>query len=525
MLGLLLGGWLAKKAFEGRHKDDNNNKDSDSDSDMEEETSEEKGEEETSSSEIVNSGNKVHRLCKKCAEVKSLLDDEIEDDFLGTANEILQHRGCDLCQLIRGILVDRTKNPRITTALGDGTRDKVRTLIGTLRVIFDDFGEDSVLVSLAKKPKDPKTSDREPQPVCIAEVSFSKELQSAHIYPLSLTTALTVRRQNAAQIHGGANIDVKQIKGWIDECEKTHGPQCTESHMSNIRTHGELNPHFIHVWEMRIVDGSFNWKYLTLSYVWGGIEMLKATKALMPSLKQFHSLSARLDQIPQVIKDAIALTKALGMKYLWVDSLCIAQDDALEKHRMLQAMDIVHMKSFLTIVALSGEDSTYPLYGLDPGTRTPFKHIGWANGTYLVASPPPLYCAMNESIYETRGWTFQERLLSRRCLYITRYQVYFNCVNWYWDENQTSEKFNRPARVMKNNLLSRLRFYDIPAGLAPSPDVIYEIYKELVEGYTSRALSYPSDVLNAFYGIGAVLEQLCGDGKVRSSSFGLLSSM
>ena len=86
------------------------------------------------------------------------------------------------------------------------------------------------------------------------------------------------------------------------------------------------------------------------------------------------------NELPLVIRDSIILIGELGLRYLWVDSLCIVQDNWEEKLQLIQLMDTVYTRSFLMIVAVAGKDSSYPLSGVRAGTRAPFKHIEWANG-------------------------------------------------------------------------------------------------------------------------------------------------
>jgi hypothetical protein len=369
----------------------------------------------------------------------------------------------------------------------------------------------------------------------IGSIYFLKQLTFEQLSPVSRDLAeRLVKSVEIAQVHDGTQVDVRKIRSWIRDCEENHGNPYNGRHIAAVRGGERIPISFIDVLEMCIVDGSSEWEYLTLSYVWGRGPILMAKKAEIGSLKKRLGLEARRMEIPRVISDAIAFTRSLGRRYLWVDSLCIVQDDAQNKHSMINLMDIIYTRSFLTIIAASGGNSNCPLYGLDTGTRAPFRSIGWENGEYLVTEPPELHYVLPESPYERRGWTFRERLLSRSCLFFTKRQIYFQYVTLYREESEKRREVHPlnpttvPFTMTYNNinfLVSELKRYQIPEGLTPPPHIVLQTYTRLGEEYTTRPLSYPTDILNEFMGISALLEQLCGEGKLGTSCYGLLGSM
>jgi hypothetical protein len=74
-----------------------------------------------------------------------------------------------------------------------------------------------------------------------------------------------------------------------------------------------------------------------------------------------------------MVQDATLFVQSIGEKYLWVDSLCIAQDDIANKHDQIKNMNMVYSKAFATIVALSGRDASATLPGVRPATRSSQK--------------------------------------------------------------------------------------------------------------------------------------------------------
>jgi hypothetical protein len=109
--------------------------------------------------------------------------------------------------------------------------------------------------------------------------------------------------------------------------------------------------------------------FLALSYVWG-----KESQPLILKRenKDFLGVPGVLTayDIPKTIEDAISLTKQLGFRYLWVDALCIIQDDENVKLNFLPKMGQIYTGAFITIIAAGGDSCHTDLPGLRPGTRT-----------------------------------------------------------------------------------------------------------------------------------------------------------
>ena len=72
-------------------------------------------------------------------------------------------------------------------------------------------------------------------------------------------------------------------------------------------------------------------RYVVMSYIWGSIQILQATKDVYQELMKEGSLSLANANLSPIIEDAIQLAGSLGEQYLWVDQLCIIQDDQGDK--------------------------------------------------------------------------------------------------------------------------------------------------------------------------------------------------
>jgi hypothetical protein len=122
------------------------------------------------------------------------------------------------------------------------------------------------------------------------------------------------------------------------------------------------------------------------------------------------------------------LTKRREEKHLWVDLPCIVQDDPEHKIR-IKCMDRIYRRAVMTTIAMSGTAAHAGLPGVKPFSKKatgPIESIE-RNKFCLTTKQLELKDIIDLSAYEERAWTFQERLLSRRCLYLTDWQAYFSC--------------------------------------------------------------------------------------------------
>jgi hypothetical protein len=229
-------------------------------------------------------------------------------------------------------------------------------------------------------------------------------------------------------------------------------------------------------------------EYVTLSYVWGSGG---------PALEPYRPAGTSSRELPSTVEDSLLACLKLGYPYLWVDRYCIPQTDSPERHRLIQKMDEVYANSTLTIVACAGKD---PQHGLPGVTRlrgalpTVLVKDSW----YLQALP--MVQDIHQSVWGSRGWTYQEALLSQRRLYFTDSQLYF--------EGFQSVQCEWLARSVGDFARDTLRTKDVP-WIFPTFKYFEDpaqIYK-CIAGYSSRELSFESDALNAMSGIFAVFER------------------
>ena len=165
------------------------------------------------------------------------------------------------------------------------------------------------------------------------------------------------------------------------------------------------------------------------------------------------------------------------------------QDDEEDKRRQIRLMAGIYGSAQMTIIAAAGSDPRYGLPGVSRPLeiRRPHARVGNRTLTWTFGSGS-LRDDVSASVWSTRGWTYQEDILSARRLVFTEQQVYFQCgLSGYY------QAFNVHARLMgsvgEDKILARMKSNVLPHHVG---DRIHE--------YTHRKLGNEDDILNAFQG-------------------------
>jgi hypothetical protein len=174
-----------------------------------------------------------------------------------------------------------------------------------------------------------------------------------------------------------------------------------------------------------VVNASPGFVYAALSYVWGpDHRLLKCTKSTKERLMRDKSLLHH--NIPLTITDAIEVCCKLGLQYLWVDSLCIVQDDPSLRDTEIRRMGDIYSGAFLTIAAVDGTSAHSGLCGVSARVRTQ-QTAGAFDGLEAFEILPGYESCVIKSPWNDRGWTYQESCLSKRLLLFTEHQVFLRC--------------------------------------------------------------------------------------------------
>ena len=241
-------------------------------------------------------------------------------------------------------------------------------------------------------------------------------------------------------------------------------------------------------------------RYICLSHCWGGVQPLKTTLSNV----HHHLKSIPWAAIPRLFQDALLVTERLGVSYVWIDSLCIIQDDVADWVRESKTMSDVYENAHVTISAASAQDSRSAM--IEPSRNNPRAQImeginaTGSSYSYKLFPTPPAPSGMHLGPKSTaedlrtgfplfgRAWAFQERMLSPRVLHFTREELVFEC------KKNTVCECGQVEHMGRN-----LGYYNTL--LTGSPEELQVLWHETVSSYSRLSLSFGTDKLPALSGL------------------------
>ena len=244
--------------------------------------------------------------------------------------------------------------------------------------------------------------------------------------------------------------------------------------------------------------------YSALSYCWGGPQPITTTRSSIDTLESGLAIAT----LPQTIKDAIEVTRWFGFRFLWIDSLCIIQDDIADKQSEIQNMGQIYKHATITIAASASSTVTqgflYPraISSCEFQLSLPDGRSGW-----ISVSNFKLISLENHPL-NRRGWTFQEHMLSPRLLQFGELELVWTCQT---DPIKTITSSDDMRMYQKTQRLPSQIFGIHGRKSWTTRHQRIDLWQQMVTPYSNRKLTYSDDRLNALAGIANELKLLWKD--------------
>lgn len=227
----------------------------------------------------------------------------------------------------------------------------------------------------------------------------------------------------------GHTLHIKLISQWIRACDQTHdccpyGDTFLPTRVIEVGNSDSNHCRLICAARGQTSLG----KYLALSHRWGSPDQHRKFCTLSSNIDSFRQ-GINIADLPHTFQDAINTTRSLGVDYLWIDSLCIVQDDPDDWIKESRLMERVYSSAYVTLAAscASGTEDGF----LKP---RPLRHCVKMRSQrdtpyYVCNSIDDFGRDVDRGELNKRAWVLQERALSRRTIYFTENQIYWECGN------------------------------------------------------------------------------------------------
>ncbi|KAK3998196.1 heterokaryon incompatibility protein 6 [Cladorrhinum sp. PSN332] len=318
---------------------------------------------------------------------------------------------------------------------------------------------------------------------------------------------------------------IQQVRKWIRDCNENHGDVCRPStsallpsRVIDVSDGGNLT--------LCETAGASELQYAALSYCWGGLQEFQTATGSLTQRKEGFSVA----DLPQTIQDAVKMTQELGIKYLWVDSLCIIQDDASDKLKEVAHMADIYKSAHITIsaararkvtdgfltdrsnpatklwkplvpFAFSIPDLSGPtLPSLQEAMKLPRPHAG----TIWIHNESSGVAAATTDPVNERAWCLQEQVLSPRLLSYGPWPTWRCNRLLASDGGYPRDQDDRDAKTDADH--QHFTSAMINSDGSNKPDIfrlsqLLNTWRGFVEDYSRRQMSVKADKLPAIAGI------------------------
>ncbi|KAK5997174.1 hypothetical protein PT974_02527 [Cladobotryum mycophilum] len=308
----------------------------------------------------------------------------------------------------------------------------------------------------------------------------------------------------------GGHLAMSQVIKWLDECRQNHEGCSVRDHWfvpTRLIYVGGEDPDVVEL----IENPEPSTVYAALSHRW--TQETIAVRLETSNLSRRKQKGIRISEFPQMMQDVISVLRQLEIQHVWIDCMCIIQDDKEDWQREALTMASIYANAELTVAATGCNSSGQSLFRSRGGPdqlaidiaringqavfiRRALPHFTWADIEQAWFAGHEWIDAEVEWPLLSRGWVYQEQLLSRRMLHFTRNEVLWECYDmtkcecgWHENDRNTtsdSSEWNKRPSAAKE-------------------------WKQIVQEYAKRPLTYYSDRLPALAGIAKDIAKFTGE--------------
>ncbi|KAF2684304.1 HET-domain-containing protein, partial [Lentithecium fluviatile CBS 122367] len=303
------------------------------------------------------------------------------------------------------------------------------------------------------------------------------------------------------------------ISRWLSSCI-SHHRQCNRKMKYTTVPTRLLDIGGLNTGILKLVENAANEPYVALSHRWGSEGLPRTTLANLHHHKELVSV----EKLSRTLCEAIHIVSQLGLRYIWIDALCIIQDSNEDWLAEASKMGDVFSGAVFTLAVADSENHSEgifrkhevhclrPFY-VDRLRNMPHRDRGWYDGegeVYVFPGTPKVNQGVRpKGPLDSRGWVLQEQLLSPRVLYYGRGEIFWDCLTLSASESSPLGASlltdTNPEETWAMKLLRKSI-----AGAIP-PETLgrrtADVWKQVIKNYSARKLTKSSDRMIAMEGI------------------------
>jgi hypothetical protein len=281
------------------------------------------------------------------------------------------------------------------------------------------------------------------------------------------------------------------LKSWLHDCETKH-QKCKPlvrqlpKRLIDVGSIDVRPPRLVMSEDLHHQDI----KYATLSYCWGNQKLCTNGEN-----ESSHRQEIPFQLLPRTLQDAMTLTRNLNIQYLWIDALCIVQDNDVEWKAEAPRMQDIYSGSSITIAATDASDCSIGCFFPDSSELDKsevfltISNTGCDMGTIVQVQKGDIRTSAEDSELNTRGWVLQELVLSHRTVHCMRAGLYWECRSEC--RTETGLVFDRATNHQSS----------VPILPEKGQHTTTKTWWKWIESYSRRRFSFSKDRLPALIGI------------------------
>ncbi|KAF2096570.1 hypothetical protein NA57DRAFT_78175 [Rhizodiscina lignyota] len=323
----------------------------------------------------------------------------------------------------------------------------------------------------------------------------------------------------------GSERSIAIAAAWLETCTTSH-KTCGLNAMSELPSRvidvGSEGSH-----PFLCISAQDKARYTALSYCWGTKHNFVTTSSTLDDMMS----GVPLHRFPKTMRDAIIITRGLGIRYLWIDALCIIQDSEEDFAKEAAEMGDIYSHATVTIAATDSKSCqdgifeernwrTGALLHLDlripSGSGTISPHEGTSSIKRILARRDMPWSHESHQILDTRGWTMQEKLLSRRYLSCSTLELHWSCLEATSSETRAyllPRSFDTDRYLHSDEMQNIQNIQNMLAIQCNERDDgdAFSVWLGLVAEYSKRTFSESTDKIIALAGFQDQLSVLFND--------------